>query len=79
LRRRGTRERFDAIADDAYERAANGSVRDKEFVRDSLEGKPGVRIADGEWNPDASPQFAIMQAFVQRIAGDSPAELDAQS
>ena len=51
------------IADAAIEMAADGSIRHMEYVRDSLEGKPGVRIADGEWNPETAPTFNIMASY----------------
>ncbi len=38
-----------------------------EYVRDTTEGKPGVRIADGEWNPEQAPTFAVMMAYRERL------------
>lgn len=79
LRRRGNRRRFDDLADAAYEAGIAGSVRHMELVRDSLEGKPGVRIADGEWNPDQSPQFAILQQFAARFVAEPQTQEPAPS
>ena len=45
------------IAQTAIELAAQGSPRHMEYVRDTTEGKPGVRITDGEWDPASSAVF----------------------
>lgn len=51
------------IARTAIEAAAGGNPRWAEYIRDTTEGKPGVRIADGEWNPETAPTFNIMAKY----------------
>lgn len=63
LRRRLRREDADAVNDRAIEDAKDGNRYAREYLRDTLEGKPGVRIADGEWNPESAQTFNIMAKY----------------
>lgn len=71
LREAMTIKQAQTLANAAIEQAEAGNLRALEFIRDSLEGKPGVRIADGEWNPETAQTFNIMARYAQVIADGS--------
>ena len=68
LREVGTVGKAKEVAATMYDLAAGGNVRAAEFIRDTTEGKPGVRIADGEWNPETAPTFNIMASYRTLVA-----------
>jgi hypothetical protein len=51
------------IAATAIELAAQGSPRHMEYVRDTTEGKPGVRLDANEWDPASAAVFQQMMAL----------------
>ena len=59
-----------AAAEMAWEMAGAGNLKAMELVRDSLEGKPGVRIADGEWDPAGAAVFQQMMALRAMSLGE---------
>jgi hypothetical protein len=72
FRRRARREHFDAIVDVALDRAAAGSIKHMEFVRDSVDGKPGTsdRVDDADHGGDYREVLLTIRERVRLKAAD---------
>lgn len=78
LREQLTIKRAEQLAQAALEQAEAGNLRALEFVRDSIEGKPGVRLSDNEWDPASAAVFQAMMALrAQSLVGQPQDDTDA--